>query len=461
MKLFFRPGTWPDSTNRRIFRAAVIVGALTVLAKVGTAVKDLLVARYFGRSDSLDAFLIAYLVPSFAMSLAMGALVVAFVPVFVKVRQKEGLDSAQKLFSSMMFLTAMVLVPVVILLALLAPYYLPYLGSSFSAAKLRLTRELLYLLLPFVLFGGGAAFVSAVLNAGERFALAAATPLVTPLVIIGFLELGPERWGAFSLAAGVVLGSFLEAVLVLRALKSHGLQPTILWNGLDANLRSVLSQCAPMLAGSFLMCGTGVVDQSMAAMLTGGSVAALSYGNKIVTGFLAVGAVAMSTAVLPYFSKMAAENDWNGCRHTLKRYSTLLALVTVPSTALLMVFSKPLVRLLFQRGAFTSADTDLVSWIQICYAIQIPFYICSILFVRFLSAIRRNDLVMYGAVINLVLDIVLNVVLMKVLGIAGIALSTSIVLMVSFLFLSTWSIRLLAGERFTALNVVGVERNAQ
>ncbi len=218
MRYLFRRTAGSDSTNRKIFRAAVIIGFSTLLVKVGTALKEVLVARLFGRSDVLDAFLIAYLVPYFVMSLAMGALVSAFVPTFVETREKQGADAAQRLFSSVMFLSIVVVIPVTILLAVLAPYYLPYMGSNFSAAKLRLTRELLYVLLPFVLFGGVAAFVSAVLNVGEKFALPALTPLVTPVVTILFLAAAAKSWGAFSLAGGIVTGSILEAALLTRSL---------------------------------------------------------------------------------------------------------------------------------------------------------------------------------------------------------------------------------------------------
>jgi putative peptidoglycan lipid II flippase len=202
-----------------------------------------------------------------------------------------------------------------------------------------------------------------------------------------------------------------------------------------------------MLAGAFLMGSTSLVDQSMAAMLAGGSVAALSYGSKIVGAISTTGANALSTAALPYFSKMISANDWNGCRHTLKRYSLLAASVTLPLTLLLMVFSRPLVRLVFQRGAFTAADTELVTWIQIYYAIQIPFYVLSLLFVRFLSSARRNDLLMYASAINLFVDIVLNLFFMRFWGVAGIALSTSIVFLISFAFVSICSIRILSRKR--------------
>jgi putative peptidoglycan lipid II flippase len=443
MKSWLPKITGPKTINRQIFRAAFLVGMLTLLAKCGATVKELLVARWFGRSDALDAFLIAYLVPAFVVALVTGALSSALIPTFILTRRNQGTEAAQKLFSSLLLFGLLALSSTAVLLALLAPYYLPYLGSGFSPAKLHFTRELLYTLLPLVLFGGIASFASAVLNAGERFALPALAPLLTPLVTIVFLEFGAARWGAFSLVAGALAGGALEAALLGWSLSSQGLRFSVRWHGMDAALRRVLAQCAPMLGGALLMGGTSIVDQSMAAMLAPGSVAALNYANKITGVILSLGTVGLSTALLAYFSKMVAENDWSGCRHTLKRYSVLIVCTAVPLTAFVMTFSKPLVRVLFQRGAFNPADTALVSWVQQCYALQIPFYVECILFVRFLSSIGRNDLLMYGSAINLVLDITLNLILIKWWGVAGIALSTSFVYVIAFVFLSTWSIRLL------------------
>jgi putative peptidoglycan lipid II flippase len=447
MKLSFFRKPASDTTNRRIFRAATIVGILALMAKLAAMVKELIIARSFGRSDDVDAFLIAFLLPTFVLSIGMNALGYALVPVFVETRQREGSEAAQQLLSSMMLLGTVALAVIAALLGLLAPLYLPWLGHSFSPAKLELTRQLLYVLLPWIIFSGIATLATAVLNANERFALPALAPLLTSSVTISLILLISRRWGVFTLAGGVVAGGCLEAMLLLYALRKQGLKLYFYWQGFDPRIRRVLSQYVPMLAGAVLMGSTLVVDQAMAAMLPSGNVAALSYACKVITGLLSISALALSTAMLPYFSKMVVANDWAGCRHTLKRYSMLVVAVTVPVTLLVMAFSRPIVRILFQRGAFTAADTDLVSWLQICYAIQIPFFVWSVLFVRFISAIRRNDVLMYAAAINLVMDIILNLLLMRVWHVAGIALSTSIMYAVSFLMISTWTVRFLAQER--------------
>lgn len=444
MRFPFFTKTESDSINQKIFRAAVIIGLLTLVTRVGTIIKELAVARTFGRSDAMDAFLIAFLLPSFFVTLVMGAAGSALVPVFVATRQNKGLEVAERLLSSLILITVAALSVLALLMCSFAPYYLPYMAHAFSPEKLRLTRELLYLLAPWLVFNGVGQLVTSVLNAGEKFALPALVPVVTPLIIIACVTLGAEKMGAFALVVGSLTGSALEATLLVKLLRDHGIKPRLRWGGLDSSLRMVMLQYAPLLAGAFLMASVAVVDQSMAAMLPAGSVSALGYANRIVSGIAALGATALSAATLPYFSKMAAAADWAGCRHTLKRYVALIAATTVPFTLLLIAFSRPIARLLYQRGAFTAADTELVSHIQSFFALQIPFLMLCTLLVRFLSAIRRNDLLMYGCAINLTVNIALNFALMKIWGVSGIAMSTAVVYMVSFTFLSACTLTLLA-----------------
>src|SRR5207302_9530924 len=165
----------------------------------------------FGRSDALDAFLIAFLLPSFVLNLVMGSLGSALIPVLVEARQKRGTGAEQKLLSSMMFLSTAAMILIAAVLGLLAPFYLRILGSSFSTTKLLLTREILYCLLPFVVFSGLATFLSGVLSAYKKFALPALVPIATPLITIATVLLVPKSWSVFTLAFGVVAGGFLEA----------------------------------------------------------------------------------------------------------------------------------------------------------------------------------------------------------------------------------------------------------
>jgi putative peptidoglycan lipid II flippase len=133
---------------------------------------------------------------------------------------------------------------------------------------------------------------------------------------------------------------------------------------------------------------------------------------------------------------MVAASDWAGIRHTLKTYIYLILLVTIPLTLILVYFSEPLVRLFFERGAFTTADTWRVSEVQALFLFQVPFYFLGILMVRLISSLNMNAILMQAAIINLFLKITFNYLLMQRLGAAGIALSTTLVYVVSFIYCS-------------------------
>jgi len=215
------------------------------------------------------------------------------------------------------------------------------------------------------------------------------------------------------------------------------------WYGMTPAARQVLGQYWPMMAASFLMGSIHIVSQSMAAMLDPGSVSALSYGNKVTAGLLGIGATAVSTAFLPHFSRMVAMADWDGIRQTLLTYTGVLLVATIPVTLILIYWSEPVVALLFQRGAFTEADTKVVGQVQTMYLLQVPFYLVSMLFVRFVTALRSTYVMVWGNVLNLAICIALTYVLMQRFGVVGIALATSTMYLVSCGFLILVSLALL------------------
>ena len=419
------------SVNRGIFGAALTIGALTVLVKLVSVAKELTVAKTFGTSDALDAFLIAFLLPLFAINVVAGSFNAALIPTFIRVREMEGAAAAQRLLSNMLSWSLGLLLGVALLFALSANAVLPLMTSGFTTEKYALTRKLFFILLPALVVCGLSTTWSAVLNAGQKFALAALTPAITPIVtIVTIFALG-AWWGIYAVAAGTITGMALEAGLLGTGLRRRGYTLLPRWSGFDAPVKEVIGQCSPMAAGAVLMSSSLLIDQSMAAMLGPGSVASLNYGNKIVGLILSIGSLALGTAVLPYFSRMVTANDWAGTRHTLRTYRRLVLLVSFPVTVGLAWASYPLVRILFERGNFTLKDTQAVSIVTVCFALQIPFYLTGIMGVRLLNALGKGRSIMMICAVNMIANVTGNWVLMQSMGVAGIALSTSVVYLIS------------------------------
>jgi putative peptidoglycan lipid II flippase len=435
------------SVNRRIFRAAAIVTVASVLVKVVATIKEFVVAGSFGRSDGMDAFLIAFLVPGLLVNLFSESMNQALIPTLVRVREQLGLARAQELLSSAMAWTCLLLAAGSLAMGVGARVFFPLVVQHFSAEKLLLTEHLFYGLLPIVMIAGIASNCTAVMNTFERFALPSILPIVTPMAIILTSWLLTARIGVWSLVWGNVAGAAIHAGLMIWMMEAHGYRFRLYWHGASEAIRpaarEVAAQYGPILLSGLVASSGMLVDQGMAAALPSGSVSTLVYANRFVNVVLNLLAGAIATAVTPYFSQLVARRDWAACRHTLNTYVRVTALVSIPVALAMILGSRLLIRLTLQHGAFTAADTAAVSPVQAMYAIQLPFFIVSRVFYRYLMAIRRTSLILVCGVINLVLDVVLNVVLMRWYGVAGIALATALWTVSTFVFLCYWTYRLL------------------
>ncbi|MEM7725101.1 MAG: lipid II flippase MurJ [Cyanobacteria bacterium P01_A01_bin.45] len=425
------------SVNRQIFKAAMTIATGTVFVKLLAVSKEIFTVWQFGLGDQIDIFLIALLIPSFVINVVAGSLSASLIPTYIQVREKEGKLASQKLLEGITLCAITLLIITTIIMLIIAHQYLPFIAHGFDKVKQGVTLNYLYAVSPIVLINGIICIWSSVLNAGERFALAAVTPSFTPIVTILLLFLFKD-WGTYALVAGLILGTGLEALILGIALKRQKISLLPKWYGFNPPVNQVLRQFIPKIAGSLLMCSTVVIDQSMAAMLSSGSVAALSYASRVTAFPITLANTALSTAVVPYFSKMIARDDIKGATRSLTYYLRLIFIISIPFSGCLIIFSHSIIEQLFQKGNFTANNTDLVASIQSLYTLQIPFYLGCILLVRFISSTKRNHILFYGSSINLLANVILNYVFMKYIGLPGIALSTSIVYMISFSFLSMY-----------------------
>ena len=410
---------------------SVVVGAITGGVQLVSLFKEVAVAGFFGPGDQLDAFFIAYMLPAFAINVLGWSLNSALIPAYVGMRERSGSEAADAMLAGVTSRTLALLFTASVLLAIVFPFVLPRLATSFAVDKLALTTRLFFILLPSLTLSALAVVWSGVLNAHGTYGTAAAAPALVPVVMVLAILVTGHRLGVHAIAVGLLVGTTLQCAALAAALRRRRVSLRPRWGPLTPAVRDVFHQYAPAMAGAMLSSSTALVDQSMSAALGSGQVATLNYGSKLVSAMLGVGMVAIGTAVLPHFSRLAAREDWDELRASLRRYTTLLIVVSIPVTLVLVGLSAPIVALLFERGAFRPEDTVRVAWVQQLFALQIPFYLVGILIVRVISALRRNEILMWGAFGNVVLNITFNLYFMRRFGLAGIALSTTLVYVVS------------------------------
>jgi len=419
----------------RMVSGFVLVAMLTVMSKAVSFVKDAAVARQFGISDELDAFMFSFGLLTFIAALIGGGLPEAFLPLYAEVTHLKDARRARRLAVQSSLIHGLSLVIVALVVWFIAPQIVGWTTRGFSPEKQALAAGLLRSLLPFMVCFGLSYQLGTWLRADKHFAVASSSPMIVPLTIIISLVIDYESPNIDTLVHGTAVGAALHLlVLVFVLWRRDGLTPSFLvtcLRGWEPEVRNVIRNSLPFLFAGAIFSSAVVVDQTMASWLEPGSVAVLGYTDKVCGIILAVTAAPSCDVLFPYFADKVARRDWAGVKHQLFSSAGIILSAALPAALLLCWLAPWVIALLFERGSFTPDDTQRVAAVLRFAALQIPFYILGSLASRVVVAMQATRFIIVLSCIGLVGNATLNWVFMRHLGAAGIALATVIVQMIS------------------------------
>jgi len=419
------------SAERRILPNAAAVSVGSAAAKIAGALKVVVMARLFGAADTLDAFLIALLLPSFFADVVAGCLTPAMVPFLI---ERHG--AARRIVREVLAGAVLLLCLIAVLVFIAGGWLLPVLGSNFSPSTLALSRSLLPWLLLTLPLSACVAVWRAVLNASGAFALAATLPVLTPALTVLSLWLTPAGWGVMILCSATVAGVAAEAFGLAVAVKRLGYPLLPRWPGWSSELSALARRYFPLTAGGAVTSSGVVIDRSVAASLMPGSVSALSYGNRLVAVLLELTSTALGTVMLPAFAHFVAAGDWDGLRRTAGRYAAWVLAASVPATGLLVFCAEPMVRIVLERGAFDRAATQTVSAILQYSLLQLPFAALFALGSRLAIACGASGVLARVALAACIVNVAGDVLLARWMGLPGIALAATITQCAALVYLT-------------------------
>lgn len=367
-----------NTANRQIARAAGTVMLAIVLGQLTGLVRGILVARAFGASLELDAFIAANRVSeTLFLLVAGGALGSAFIPTFTGLLAKGEKESAWSLAFALANAVTLTLSLLALLMAFFAPQVVRYLlapGLSTDPELFALTISLLRIqLISAVLFGLGGLVVG-ILNAHQIFLIPALTPAMYQLgIIFGAIFLAPSM-GIYGLAWGVVIGAMFYLLVqfpsLMKLVTRHSPLSTSYFSlGLhDNNVRRVFLLMGPRLLGVAVVQLNFWVNTWLASQMEAGSVSGLYYGFSLM--LMAQAAIAQSVAIaaMPTFSAQHALGKTDEMRASLAASLRGVILFALPASVGLILLREPIVSLLYQRGEFDERSVGLVTWALLWYA---------------------------------------------------------------------------------------------
>jgi putative peptidoglycan lipid II flippase len=398
-------------------------------------VREQVLAAYFGAGNAMDAYNVAYRIPNLVRDLfAEGAMSSAFVPTFTRHVTNQGKESAWRLGNLVINALIVITAGLVVLGIVFAEPLVSLFASAYREVpgKLELTVFLTRLMLPFLTFVALAAAVMGMLNSLHRFFIPAVSPAMYNVATIACaLVLVPLMPGLglpaiTAIAIGSLLGGFAQLAVQWPVLRREGFRyhPELDWS--DPGLRRVLVLMGP---GTIGLAATQVNVFVNTVLATGegtGAVSWLNYAFRLMYLPIGLFGVSVATATLPRVSRHAAIGDEPAARTTIADGLSLMLMLNVPATIGLMALATPIVRVIFERAAFTPADTAATAAAVQFYALGLIGYSIVRIASPVFYALGQNRTPVMVSVATVLANAALNVALVRVMGYQGLALGTSI-----------------------------------
>ena len=348
-----------------LYRAFATVGAMTVFSRVLGFVRDILIAAVLGAGPVADAFFVAFRIPNlFRRLFAEGAFDAAFIPLFTKRFHGEEGEAAARAFAEQALAgLALVLLVFTILGEFAVPWLMLALAPGFigDPAKFDLAVLLGRISLPFLLCMSLVALYSGMLNALGRFAVAALAPsllnVVLIVVLVGVILLGEgdQTASAIALAWGITVSGVVQVIVVVFAAARAKMRLSVRPPKLNADMRRLLALAAPaFVAGG--MSQITVILNTVIASLQDRVVSWLYYADRLFQLPLGVVGVAIGVVLLPELSRRFRDNDHAAAMEAENRSLETALLLTLPASVALFIAAGPIIRVLFEHGAFSAVD---------------------------------------------------------------------------------------------------------
>jgi putative peptidoglycan lipid II flippase len=413
-----------------LIRSIATVGGWTMASRVLGFVRDILVARYLGAGPVADAFFVAFKFPNFFRRLfAEGAFNASFVPQFAGALANDGRAEARRFASATLAVMLSILMPFTFLAQAAMPWLMVVIAPGFISdpATFDLAVELTRITFPYLLFMALVALLGGILNSLDRFAAAAAAPIVLNIVLIAALILLRDVIGAaHALAWGVAAAGIGQFLMLAVAAGRAGMSLRLPRPRLTPRVARTLRLIVPGAIGAGVVQINLVVDVILASTLPAGAISYLYYADRVSQLPLGVVGAAVGIALLPLMSRQLKSGDETAARDSQNRAIEFALLLTLPAAAALIVAAGPIVHVLFARGAFSTNDAAATADALVAFALGLPAYVLIKALAPGFFAREDTATPVKVAVAALIVNVAAALSLMPLLAHAGIALATAI-----------------------------------
>ncbi|MBS4538832.1 murein biosynthesis integral membrane protein MurJ [Clostridium sp. D2Q-11] len=445
--------------TRKVAKSAILIMMFLLISKFLGFFRDILIASKFGSGMETDAYFVASTACVFFIGIIGNGLSVTLVPIISGTEESSITKNFIYRFKSLGFITISGkgnkiryncktesgslkntdnyisnLLNIIILFALVvslmtwfgAPLLVKVFAKGFKGNQFILAVELTKIGVPMVFFIACSSIFSGLLQGKEKFNTTAAIGIPYNIVFIIFLLFYSERFGIRGLMIASVFA--VSSQFLLQAYSVHKLnysyKPKL--NFKDKDIINTLYIIAPVVIGTMVDKINSIVDKTLASELTKGSISALNYSNRLNSLILNVFVIGITTVIYPMLSKEFSNRNIDSAQSILKKGMNIILLIIIPTTVGIMILSTPIIKLLLERGAFDSNATRMTSLALVFYSIGLIGMSLRNIFNKTFYSFKDTKTPMKNGVLTVIINIILNLILVKTMAHVGLALGTSI-----------------------------------
>ena len=406
-------------------RATMAVTLIIFVSKAVGFIREIVFAACFGTGAQMDAYNAAYGLYYVPVLLFNSCISSTLIPLYIQRRREKGLKSANRFVSNVVNLFILASLAISVLMMLLSGPIVQLTYWGYEAETRALIASQLRVMLPSLLFLVTSIVLASLLNAREKYIAAQLTGF--PLnfcLILAAATLG-KKYGATALSWGVFVSGVLQMLVLLPFLRGQ-YSYSLRFEYKSPIIRRMLALAAPAILSMAVNELNHLIDRSLASTLPAGCLSGMNYGYKLIMFMTGVLVYPLTTVMFSKMSVHAAEHDKKGVSRIVMQCLELLALVLLPIILLCAILSTDIIRLVYQRGAFSDQSVAVTASAFLFYVLGVFFFGARDMLNRAFHSLQDTRTTLYNSLVTVLLNVVLNLILVKVMGVGGLALATSL-----------------------------------
>lgn len=411
----------------RIAKTAVSVMFITIISKILGFIREIVLASAYGTTVYTDTYIVAMNIPIVICSIIGAGITTTFIPMYfnIKANSKEGEQETLRFTNNVINIVTIICIILIIIGLIFSEQIVHLFGYGFDEYELNLVNEFTKKLMPSMVFVCLSFVMTSYLQVKNNFIISSSTVILKNIIIIISIILS-TKYGIDVMVWGTFIGISSEFIFQLPFCIKNGFKYQLSININDKYIRETVCLLGPIIIGAGSNQVNIMVDRMLASGLAEGSISALNYANKL-NGFVtALFITSIAAVIYPTLAKLSNEKNQDYFKQTIVKSINIVILLVIPISIGAIIFSKPIVKLLFERGAFDENATIMTSSALVMYSIGMVAFGIKDIIGKIFYSLKDTKTPMINGVISMFLNIILNIVFIKYLNHAGLALGTSI-----------------------------------